>query len=71
VLDGGSPVSLGTTTRKNSSTISIALDAPITGVGSVRYLYGKLAVNTLSGAVHDNSALALPLEPTSTDLLVQ
>jgi hypothetical protein len=71
VLDDGSPVALGTTTRKNSSTISIALDAPLKGVGSVRYLYGKLAVNTLSGAVHDNSALGLPLEPTSTDLLVQ
>jgi hypothetical protein len=71
VLDDGSPVSLGAATRKNASTIALTLAAPITGVGSVRYLYGKLAVNTLSGAVHDDSALALPLEPTSTDLIVQ
>ena len=71
VLDDGSPVSLGATTRKNASTIAIALDAPISGVGSVRYLYGKLAVNSLSGAVHDDSELALPLEPTSADLVVQ
>ena len=71
VLGDGSPVALGAITRKNASTISIALGAPISGVASVRYLYGKLAVNSLSGAVHDDSALALPLEPTATDLIVQ
>jgi hypothetical protein len=71
VLDDGSPVSLGTTKRKNASTISIELATPISGVGSVRYLYGKLAANTLSGAVHDDSDLELPLEPTAKDLIVQ
>jgi len=71
VLDDGSPVSIDATTRKNATTISIALDAPISGVGSVRYLYGKLAVDTLSGAVHDNSTLSLPLEPTAADLIVE
>ena len=71
VFDDGSPVSLGATTRKNASTISIALAAPVSGIGSVRYLYGRLAVNSLSGAVHDNSDLALPLEPTAADLIVQ
>jgi hypothetical protein len=71
VLDDGSPVALGATTRKNATTISIALSAPISGVGKVRYLYGKLAMNSLSGAVHDDSALALPLEPTATDLSVE
>jgi hypothetical protein len=71
VRDDGSPVSLGATTRKNATTISIALQAPISGVGSVRYLYGKLATNTLSGAVHDDSDLELPLEPTATDLIVE
>jgi hypothetical protein len=71
VLDDGAPVSLGATTRKNASTISIDLGAPISGVGSVRYLYGKLAVSSLSGAIHDNSDLALPLEPTSAALVVQ
>lgn len=71
VLDDGSPVLLGATTRKNANTISIALEEPITGVASVRYLYGKLAVNTLSGAVHDDTNLELPLEPTTQDLIVQ
>jgi hypothetical protein len=71
VLDDGSPVSLGATTREDASTISIKLGAPISGVGSVRYLYGKLAMSSFSGAVHDNSGLALPLEPTAADLLVQ
>lgn len=71
VLADGSPVSLGATTRKNADTISIALEAPITGVASVRYLYGKLATNTLSGAVHDDTNLELPLEPTANDLIVQ
>jgi hypothetical protein len=71
VLDDGSPVSLGATTRKDASTISIALETPVSGEGRVRYLYGKLAVNTLSGAVHDDSDLGLPLEPTAEDLIVQ
>jgi hypothetical protein len=71
VLDDGSPVLLRATTRKNANTISIALEEPITGVASVRYLYGKLAVNTLSGAVHDDTNLELPLEPTAQDLIVQ
>jgi hypothetical protein len=71
VLDGDSLVALGETTRKDANTISIALDEPISGVGRVRYLYGKLAVSSLSGAVHDDSDLALPLEPTATDLVVQ
>ena len=71
VLDDGSPVPVGAATRKDASTISIALGASISGVGSVRYLYGKLAVSSLSGAVHDNSDLVLPLEPTATDLVVQ
>ena len=71
VLDDGAPVSLVATTRKNASTISLALGAPISGVGSVRYLYGKLATNSLSGAVHDDSDLGLPLEPTASDLIVE
>ncbi len=71
VFDDGAPVALAATTRKNASTISIALDAPISGIGSVRYLYGRLSVNSLSGAVHDDSDLALPLEPTASDLIVQ
>jgi hypothetical protein len=71
VLGDGSPVPISAVTRKNASTISIALGAPLSGVGKVRYLYGRLAVNSLSGAVHDDSDLELPLEPTAADLLVE
>jgi len=54
-------------TREDSTTISIVLAQPIAGVGSVRYLYGKLNSSTLAGAVHDNSPLQLPLEPFAQD----
>jgi len=51
-------------------TIRITLKAAISGAGSVRYLYGKLPLQTLAKTVHDNSALTLPLEPTTSDLLL-
>jgi len=68
VLDSGTSVTLSSVTRKDAATISIVLGAPLAGVGSVRYLYGKLPIMMLPNPVHDNSALALPLEPTTVDL---
>jgi hypothetical protein len=68
VLDGGAPVNISSVTRKDAATINITLDAPIIGSGAVRYLYGKLPFKTLSGTVHDDSTLELPLEPTTNDL---
>jgi hypothetical protein len=70
VLDGSAPVQLSSVVRKNATTIRITLKAAIGGAGSVRYLYGKLPSQTLSSTVHDDSSLALPLEPTTSDLLV-
>jgi hypothetical protein len=70
VLDGAAPVAVSSVTRKDAATIVIELGAPITGTGAVRYLYGKMPLGTLTNAVHDNSAYALPLEPTTTDLLL-
>jgi len=67
VLDDGTPVTPTSVTREDSTTISIVLAQPIAGVGSVRYLYGKLNSSTLTGAVHDNSPLQLPLEPFAQD----
>ena len=70
VLDGSAPVQLSSVVRKNATTIRITLKAAIGGTGSVRYLYGKLPSQTLSSTVHDDSTLALPLEPTTSDLLL-
>jgi hypothetical protein len=67
VLDGGAAVPIASVVRKDAATITITLAAPIAGVGTVRYLYGKLATQTLPNTVHDNAALALPLEPTAQD----
>jgi hypothetical protein len=47
--------------RRNSSTISIFLEEPLTKPATVRYLYG--AMPDARNAVVDNSPLALPLEP--------
>jgi hypothetical protein len=70
VLDDGAPVQPASVARKGAATIRITLEAAIAGAGSVRYLYGKLPFETLSNTVHDDSPLALPLEPTTSDLLI-
>ena len=68
MLDGAASVPLASVVRGDASTIRITLTTAIKGVGSVRYLYGKLPLQTLSNTVHDDSPLALPLEPTTRDL---
>jgi hypothetical protein len=70
VLDDGAPVQLSSVVRKDQATIRIALETPLAGPGAVRYLYGKLPFETLANTVHDDSSLALPLEPTPSDLLL-
>lgn len=70
VLDDGVPVPLSSVVRKDRHTIRITLEAPLAGAGSVQYLYGKLPFETLAHTVHDDSSLALPLEPTTRELLL-
>lgn len=70
VLDDGAPTQLESVVRRDAGTIRITLETAILGAGSVRYLYGKLPFQTLSNTVHDDSSLALPLEPTANDLLL-
>jgi hypothetical protein len=70
VLDDGAPAPLASVARAGATTIRITLETAIAGAGSVRYLYGKLPFQTLSNTVHDDSSLALPLEPTTNDLLL-
>jgi hypothetical protein len=70
VLDDGALAPLSSVARRDAATIRITLENAIAGSGSVRYLYGKLPFQTLSNAVHDDSRMALPLEPTTSDLLL-
>jgi hypothetical protein len=70
VLDDGAPTQLASVARSDAATIRITLEAAIVGAGSVRYLHGKLPFQTLSNTVHDDSRLELPLEPTTSDLLL-
>lgn len=70
VLDSGAAVAIATATRKDASTITLTLATPIVGTGVVRYLYGKLPFQTLANTVHDDSPLALPLEPTTDDMVL-
>jgi hypothetical protein len=70
VLDDGASVALTSVVRADAATIRISLETAVAGTGSVRYLHGKLPFQTLSNTVHDDSSLALPLEPTTSDLLL-
>jgi hypothetical protein len=70
VLDDRAPTPLSSVVRRDAATIRITLETAIAGSGSVRYLYGKLPFQTLANTVHDDSSLALPLEPTTDDLLL-
>lgn len=65
----GSLLSISSVVKADSAKLRINLSsAAPSGEISIRYLYGK-SPNT-SGAVHDNSLLKLPLEPTITPILV-
>jgi hypothetical protein len=68
VLDDTASVPLASVVRLDATTIRITLTTAIQGAATVRYLYGKLPLQTLSNAVHDDSPLALPLEPSTRDL---
>jgi hypothetical protein len=70
VLDGATPVTISSVARKDAATVTITLAAPVAGAGKVRYLYGKLPITVLTNTIHDNSPLALPLEPSAQDLLL-
>jgi len=70
VLDDGAPVELSSVVRGDAATIRITLGSALSGTGTVRYLYGKLPFQTLPNTVHDDSSLALPLEPTTSDLVL-
>ncbi len=65
----GDTLTISSVTKTESAKLRINLSsAAPTGPISIRYLYGKSP--NISGAVHDNSPLQLPLEPTAAPLEV-
>lgn len=64
VFNNGTEVTVNTAFRLNSDTIRLRLASPMTGTGTLRYLYGKNP--DVSGMVKDNTSLHLPLENTTT-----
>ena len=61
VVAGDRDVEVVSAMRLNSTTIRLKLAAPLPAEYRVRYLYG--AHPDVSGAVHDNTKLRLPLDP--------
>ena len=55
--------------KTSSETIRLTLEQPITGIGTLRYLYDKTP--DISGMIKDNTPLALPMEGTTDDILIQ
>ncbi|HWS42023.1 MAG TPA: Ig-like domain-containing protein [Pseudoflavonifractor sp.] len=68
VTDGGTPVAIASARQKDAHTITLTLEAPITGEGKVRYMAGLLP--DVTGIVKDNSPMALPLNATVGALTV-
>lgn len=68
VLDNTTETAVTEARRLNATTIQLTLASPISGSGSLRYLYG-LNPN-VSNIVKDNTPLALPLENTTDALMI-
>ncbi len=69
VYDDGKEVEVISAEKTSSETIRLTLEQPITGIGTLRYLYGKTP--DISGMIKDNTPLALPMEGTTDDILIQ
>ena len=67
----GAVLNITSVVKINPTKLRINLSASATvpsGPMSIRYLYGKSP--NITGAVHDNSSLQLPLEPTAVPVIV-
>ena len=69
VYDDGKEVEVISAEKTSSETIRLTFEQPITGIGTLRYLYGKTP--DISGMIKDNTPLALPKEGTTDDILIQ
>lgn len=68
VWDNTAKATIASAERKDATTIRLTLSAPISGSGSVRYLFGLNPPHT--NIVKDNTSLALPLENTTEALMI-
>lgn len=68
VLNDDCDVTVMTTQRMNNDTVRLTLDSGVAGTGKVRYLYGLVPDN--ANVIKDNTALALPLEATTEDIVI-
>jgi hypothetical protein len=65
----GTTLTIASAVKIDSTKLRINLSAAApTGTISLRYLYGKAP--NITGAVHDNSSLQLPLEPTAAPIVI-
>jgi hypothetical protein len=65
----GTTLTIASAVKIDSTKLRINLSAAApTGTISLRYLYGKAP--NITGAVHDNSSLLLPLEPTAVPIVI-
>lgn len=68
VVAGDQEVTVSSTVQLDADTVRLTLSEALTADGYVRYLYGLVPDNT--NVVKDNTALALPLEPTTNDIAI-
>ena len=68
VLDGMDEVEITSTVRQDSDTIRLTLAQPVSSSGRVRYLYGLNPEH--SNIAKDNTPLQLPVENTTSDILI-
>lgn len=69
VYDDGKEIKVISAEKTSSDTIRLTLEEPISGTGTLRYLYGKTP--DISGMIKDNTPLALPMEGTTDDIIIQ
>ena len=68
VLDGMDEVEITSAVRQDSDTIRLTLAQPVSSSGRVRYLYGLNPEH--SNIAKDNTPLQLPVENTTSDILI-
>lgn len=67
-FDDGSEIVINSAVRTNTSTITLTLASPPTGVETLYYIYDDEDPLTLSNVVKDNAATSMPLQSTKLGL---
>lgn len=69
VYDNGTEIPVKSAVKIDANTVRITLQAPVSGTGTLRYLYGKTP--DISGIIKDNTPLKLPMEGTTEDIVIK